>query len=64
MPPEIPVPACGAPHQAPRASLLWWPTLIAFHQGIAADRAAFDELMSRAGDCSLPMLVQAERYLR
>jgi EthD domain len=43
---------------------LWWPTLTAFHAGVTADRAAFDELIARGGDGALSLLVQAERYLR
>ena len=43
---------------------LWWPTLTAFHTGVAADRAAFDELVSRGGQDALTLLVQSERYLR
>jgi EthD domain len=43
---------------------LWWPTLTAFHTGVAADRAAFDELVSRGGQDALTLLVQSERFLR
>jgi hypothetical protein len=43
---------------------LWWPTLTAFHAGVAADRAAFDELVGRGGQGALTLLAQAERFLR
>lgn len=43
---------------------LWWPTLTAFHAGVAADRPAFDELVSRGGQGALTLLAQAERFLR
>ncbi|THG32831.1 EthD domain-containing protein [Naasia lichenicola] len=43
---------------------LWWPTLTAFRTGVAANRAAFDELIARGGAGALSLLVQSERYLR
>lgn len=40
---------------------LWWPTLWAFREGVAADRAAFDALVGRPGK-AFTALVQAERF--
>ena len=42
---------------------MWWPTLTAFQDGVDADRAAFDELLARAGH-SVTMLAVSERFLR
>lgn len=44
------------------ARQLWWPTLTAFQRGVERDRAAFDKLVSRAGN-AVAVLVQAERFL-
>lgn len=40
---------------------LWWPTVTAFRQGVAADREAYDRLLANAGE-SIAMLAQAERF--
>ena len=45
------------------ARQLWWPTLTAFLDGVDADRAAFDELLGRAGH-AVTMLTVSERFLR
>lgn len=40
---------------------LWWPTLWAFNEGLAADQAAFDALVNRPAR-AFTALVQAERF--
>lgn len=45
------------------ARQLWWPTWSAFHDGVRADREAFDRLVSRAGH-AITLLAQTERFLR
>ncbi|MGE3599113.1 MAG: EthD domain-containing protein [Dehalococcoidia bacterium] len=40
---------------------LWWPTVWAFREGIAADRAAFDQLVRRPAR-AVNVLVHAERF--
>ncbi|TWB43565.1 hypothetical protein FBZ98_1151, partial [Rhizobium sp. ERR 922] len=45
------------------ARQLWWPTLTAFQDGVDADRAAFEELLARAGH-AVTMLAVSERFLR
>lgn len=45
------------------ARQLWWPTRTAFEDGVAADPAAFQELLARAGN-AWTVLVQSERFVR
>lgn len=45
------------------ARQLWWPTVSAFENGVRGDRAAYDELISRAGHHTI-LLAQSERFLR
>jgi hypothetical protein len=40
---------------------LWWPTLTAFREGVAADKAAFDSLLNRPAQ-AVNVLVHAERF--